>query len=256
MQTDTGVVDDGGDAGDAGDAAPLLVRWATSEPLVYAVLAGYVAYVALHWGRNRPTRLPRLALVFYNQVLCFYSAYLCVSILVALYVHNAGQPPLLALLHSACTVNGGANPALMWLYAISFWGRVVELLDTVLIVHSARPLTFLHTFHHAATLWLAHVHLREETPFQWLTLGVNAAVHALMYAYFALCAAGRPPRWKKLVTSLQIVQFVLLLGVYAAVMPLWWRGACYATPTAVVSAFSVLGCYLVLFVRFYVKTYQ
>ena len=33
-------------------------------------------------------------------------------------------------------------------------------------------------------------------------------MHVVMYWYYFLCAMKRPPRWKRLITNLQIVQFV------------------------------------------------
>ncbi|WMV09271.1 hypothetical protein MTR67_002656 [Solanum verrucosum] len=37
----------------------------------------------------------------------------------------------------------------------------------------------------------------------------NASVHVIMYAYYFFCASGKRPGWKKIVTSCQILQFIL-----------------------------------------------
>lgn len=39
-------------------------------------------------------------------------------------------------------------------------------------------------------------------------MGLGIQVHVVMYWYYFLCTMKRPPRWKRLITNLQIVQFV------------------------------------------------
>lgn len=242
-----------------------LVAAVSDERALYAVLAVYLAYVAWHWGRTSPRKAPRPLVAAYNLAVSAWSLVFALLLAQELRATMAATPATMRIWRYTEKVYfvgcfSGNTPHLMYLYALSLAVRVVELLDTVLVVHSTQPLTFLHTFHHAATIWLAHVHVVEATPFQWATLGVNAFVHIVMYFYHFLraMAAARglePPSWKRLVTILQIMQFVLLLTVYGTAMPAWLCGECYATPRAVYSAFAVLSAYLVLFARFYWQTY-
>lgn len=46
-----------------------------------------------------------------------------------------------------------------------------------------------------------------------VALVTNASVHVVMYGYYLLSALGHRPWWKRLVTDLQIIQFVFSFGI-------------------------------------------
>lgn len=71
-----------------------------------------------------------------------------------------------------------------------------------------KKLTFLHVFHHAWVVMMAFWWLEAAQSLQQIALLTNTAIHVLMYYYYFMCSVKRPPRWKKLVTQAQIVQFV------------------------------------------------
>jgi fatty acid elongase 3 len=224
---------------------------ARSTRLVAGVLAVYVFYVAFWWGRNAAPKAPRALLVVYNWGVALYSlVYACV-LARAVAAHAART----SLWHVACAPTAFHDAALQWLFEMHVVARLVELADTVLIVHSSRPLSFLHVYHHAATLALAHLQLVDHTPIQWITILLNALVHFCMYAYYARCAAGARPRWKRAITILQILQFVVILGVYGGLYAARVSIECYATPRATFWGFAVIISYLVLFLRFFAQTY-
>lgn len=77
---------------------------------------------------------------------------------------------------------------MIFYYWLNLALKYVELLDTVLLAMRNRPLSFLHVFHHSATLLLALVQLRAETCIQWVVISLNLSVHVIMYAHFALAA--------------------------------------------------------------------
>ncbi|KAI3439313.1 Very-long-chain 3-oxoacyl-CoA synthase [Psidium guajava] len=90
-----------------------------------------------------------------------------------------------------------------------------------------------------------------------VALVTNASVHVVMYSYYLLCAVGARPKWKRLVTNGQIVQFLFSFAV--SVVMLWYHfggsdpgcsgfwGWCF---NAVFNA-----SLLALFVNFHVKNY-
>ena len=52
---------------------------------------------------------------------------------------------------------------------------------------------------------------------QWLPISLNLIVHTIMYYYYAQQALGIKVWWKKWLTTIQIIQFVLdIMGCYAA----------------------------------------
>lgn len=51
---------------------------------------------------------------------------------------------------------------------------------------------------------------------QQIALLTNTGIHVLMYYYYFMCTINRPPKWKKLVTQSQIVQFVFRYSYHPA----------------------------------------
>lgn len=162
-----------------------------------------------------------------------------------------------APLYTSWGKSPGADEPLYLLYGANAAMRAIDFFDTVLILDSGTPVTFLHAYHHVATFVLVCVQYADKTPFAWLTLLVNGGVHTIMYVYYALCSAGYKPAWKRFVTRLQIAQFVLILLAYGATTLGVALGLveCYATARAQWSALLVLSSYLVLFWRFERATY-
>ncbi|XP_071439677.1 very long chain fatty acid elongase AAEL008004-like [Hetaerina americana] len=107
--------------------------------------------------------------------------------------------------------------AATWFY---FMLKIIDLLDTIIFVlrKKSRQLSFLHIYHHVGILIIAWLAVKYypgggSLPIVFL----NSLVHAVMYLYYTLAALG--PRmtpylwWKKYLTTMQIVQFILMLRV-------------------------------------------
>lgn len=101
------------------------------------------------------------------------------------------------------------GPLFFWAY-VFYLSKILEFVDTLLIIlsdSSFRRLTFLHLYHHATVLVMCYIWLQMSQTMFPAVLITNASVHVLMYAYYLSCALGARPRWKKLVTNCQIMQF-------------------------------------------------
>lgn len=146
-------------------------------------------------------------------------------------------------------------------YYVNHLFKYWELVDTVLQVLRKKPVPFLHQYHHAATLVLTWSQIVEYSGCQWVPIGFNLFVHIFMYWYYAQSAIKRRVWWKRHLTTLQCIQFVVGVSVasyaYAVfIVGGWKESACYGTPVGAVTGISVLLSYLVLFVRFYIQTYK
>ncbi|KAF8979551.1 hypothetical protein BGZ46_005286 [Entomortierella lignicola] len=186
--------------------------------------------------------------------------------LLLLFIENL--VPILArngLLYSICN-EGAWTQRLELLYYLNYLVKYWELADTVFLVLKKKPLEFLHYFHHSMTMILCFVQLGGHTSVSWVPITLNLTVHVLMYYYYMRSAAGVRIWWKQYLTTLQIIQFVLDLGIiyfctytYFAYTYYPWApnaGTCAGTESAALFGCGLLSSYLLLFINFYRLTYN
>lgn len=125
---------------------------------------------------------------------------------------------------------------------------------------------FLHYYHHSLTLVLCYSQLCGKTTVSWVPITLNLFVHVLMYYYYFRTAAGAKIWWKKYLTTLQITQFIIDLGIvyfctytyfaYTYKPELPNAGDCAGTEASALFGCALLSSYLLLFINFYRLTYQ
>jgi len=143
---------------------------------------------------------------------------------------------------------------------INYLLKYYELLDTLFLVIKKKELQFLHVYHHALTLMLCQIQMKGHTSIQWIPITINLFVHVLMYFYYALSTLGMDVWWKKYLTTLQIVQFIIdiifcwgaTLLVHNPIHPV----SCYGSDFAALFGSTLLSSYLLLFLDFFFKRYD
>lgn len=226
-------------------------RWADGS--VAALVAGYLLCVALAprlgaaWGL--PTLRGRRALLAWNAALALFS------------LSGAGRTmPHLALLVYERGLEGsvcspaeptfGTGPAGLWVSAFCF-SKLPELGDTAFLLARGKRVTFLHWFHHATVLlftWHAYA-TRASVGLYYAS--ANYFVHALMYAFYALDAAGARPRWGPAVTALQLAQMFLGMAVTGVALAARRAGRpCDTTLESLAAAGAMYFAYACLFAQF------
>lgn len=149
-----------------------------------------------------------------------------------------------------------------WEDGLKFWGLVFylskywELVDTFLLIWKQRTPSFLQVYHHAVTIVCAYMLQASHTPITFLFVGLNATVHTVMYAYYALTIFGIRPGIKPMITIIQIVQFIV--GNLAASTTFFLRnGQCSVQSQKIAVAAIMLHAFILiaLFIDFFQRTY-
>ncbi|XP_019164770.1 PREDICTED: elongation of fatty acids protein 3-like [Ipomoea nil] len=186
-----------------------------ASPLFAAVTA--ISYLSVTLFLHRFAVLPALSSAALRRAAAVHSMILCLlslSMAVGGTLATLRQMPAIhgwrwvVCFPAAATLPRG--PVFFWAH-VSYFSKILEFVDTLLILLSgsrSRRLSFLHVFHHGGVVVVCYIALSTAQTLIPVALVTNAAVHVLMYAYYFLSALGHRPRWKKLVTNCQIIQFV------------------------------------------------
>ena len=110
--------------------------------------------------------------------------------------------------------------------------KFLELFDTFIFLFTQRPILFLHYYHHSSVLFVSWTFIRGNNPLDLFGVMFNSFVHIIMYTYYAVSLHVRYIPYKRLITLLQIVQFMTSFLFYAAYLYYY-----YTLPN--ISAFTV-----------------
>ena len=197
----------------------------------------FVVYVVVCVGARYITRLVgpfqlRIPLIFHNFACCGLS------------IASAAIGFYGLLTSDSILVIADGNEYIKHALHIYWIGKILELCDTLFMIlrHKMRQISFLHVFHHSSMLLLAD-YACNLAPWPPVALGIvlNSMVHIVMYGYYALTALYplRDFAWKRLITQLQMVQF--LVGVVMGVNGYLSHGYCVYSilfPAAMFGLFS------------------
>ncbi|XP_050231100.1 uncharacterized protein LOC126680096 [Mercurialis annua] len=240
---------------------PALTFASTPQFLILTVLT-YLTFTLLL--SHNPISLPIIAPNLLKPITAIHSlTLLLLSLIMALgctlsIIHHHTHDHDHDLTHIICfpPYTKPSGPLFFWAY-IFYLSKILEFVDTLLIIlsNSIQRLTFLHVYHHATVVIMCYLWLSTSQSLFPIALVTNAGVHVLMYLYYFLCAMGIRPRWKRLVTDCQIVQFVISFLISSLMVYYHFSGVgcsgiwswCF---NAVFNA-----SLLALFLDFYLKSY-
>lgn len=197
---------------------PRTVGWLlTGSPVPIATITiAYVYFVKVcgpRWMMNRKAYDLRRMILVYNFLATLLSLFFLCMFCKYAYWDNGYR-----VLQD---VDRGDRPASLSIVYLSWWFymfKVSELLDTVFFVLRKKnsQISALHVFHHVVVswnMWLSVTYGGQAH--SMFIVCLNSFVHIFMYTYYFLAALGPAYRrylwWKKYLTMLQILQFILLL---------------------------------------------
>lgn len=175
------------------------------------------------------------AIALHNTLLSLLSALMFVGTLLAALRRTSTSASPLWLLCEHKDAKAKASPThpptpdppkgaeYFWSY-VYFLSKFVEFFDTFFKALKRKPLDFLHLHHHALVVVMCYLWLVSAQSLQFVGLLANSLVHVFMYAYYAYTTYMPPPKWKRYVTSLQIVQFGFSFVCLAATLVIHARG--------------------------------
>mmetsp|Transcript_24331 Transcript_24331/g.34035 ORF Transcript_24331/g.34035 Transcript_24331/m.34035 type:complete len:1069 (+) Transcript_24331:98-3304(+) len=149
----------------------------------------------------------------------------------------------------------GHSGLVQWGMYVFYLSKMLEFIDTFLLVMSKKKVILLHKVHHLTTMSLVWHSLETDLASEILCGGLNCFVHTLMYAYFAFPKGNA---WlRKYMTSTQLLQFVLcLIGIgYGAYSRFFFAQPCAGTLAADVHGLVMYGVYLAMFAMFFYDQY-
>ncbi|XP_065119568.1 very long chain fatty acid elongase 7-like [Paramisgurnus dabryanus] len=222
------------------------------------IIAAYIYFVTTLGPRVMENRKPfdlKRPMIIYNFGIVAFSLYMIYEFLMSGWANG--------YTYGCDLVDYSSSPQavrMAWTCWLYYFSKFVEMLDTVFFVLRKKnsQVTFLHVYHHSIM------------PFTWWFgvkfapggLGtfhalLNCVVHVIMYTYYALSALGPAYQkylwWKKYMTSIQLVQFVM---VTAHIGQFFFMKDCpYQFPVFL----YIIGLYglifLILFLNFYYHAY-
>ncbi|XP_061447919.1 elongation of very long chain fatty acids protein 2 isoform X2 [Rhineura floridana] len=216
-----------------------------------------VAYLLFIWlgttfMKNRPALSLRGLLIIYNLGVTMLSFYMLIELILATW--EGGYNLQCQNLTSAGEADIRVAKVLWWYY----FSKVIEFADTIFFVLRKKnsQITFLHVYHHATmfNIWWCVMN--------WIPCGqsffgptLNSFIHVLMYSYYGLSVIPSMHKylwWKKYLTQAQLIQFLLTIThtLSAVVKPCGFPFGCLIFQS------SYMATLVILFVNFYVRTYQ
>ncbi|KDR12083.1 elongation of very long chain fatty acids protein AAEL008004-like [Zootermopsis nevadensis] len=197
---------------------PRTKDWALmSSPMpLLTILTTYLYFSASagpRWMKDRKPFDLKYVLIAYNALQVVFSVWL---------VHEGLQSGWLSNYSYRCQpVDYSTNPLAIRMANACWWYlfcKLIELLDTVFFVLRKKnsQISPLHLWHHTLMPICAWIGVKFLPGGHGTLLGViNSFVHIIMYSYYLLAALGPEVQkhlwWKKYLTSLQIIQFAIVL---------------------------------------------
>ncbi|XP_030049020.1 very long chain fatty acid elongase 7 [Microcaecilia unicolor] len=242
------------------DADPRVEDWLLmSSPLPQTIIIGAYIYFVTSLGpklmeNRKPFDLKEI-MVCYNFSMVVFSSYICYEFLMSGWATGYSfQCDIVDYSRSPQAVR------MAWTCWLFYFSKFIELLDTIFFVLRKKnsQITFLHVCHHSIMAWTWWFGVK----FAAGGLGtfhalINCVVHMIMYTYYGLSALGPAYQkylwWKKHLTSVQLIQFVMITTHIAQFF--FMENCQYQFPVFLYVIWAYAFMFLILFLNFWYQAY-
>lgn len=216
-----------------------------ASPLLYAIFVEFLK----RFVKPCPTSTTMKSIrKIHNIFLSILSLFMLLTILYANHQQNKIWP-LRNLLCDSYENNRLARTS----SDVFMWSKYLEWGDTLFLVLSGRPISWLQYTHHMTTALLSYINVYPlMAPYLMVFQGMNCFVHVPMYWYFAY-PKGALFKLRKLITGAQIVQHIS--AVTTSFATLFFMDDCDQNWLGNVGCVFGYGMYLAFFLIFYAAKY-
>ncbi|EJW05387.1 hypothetical protein EDEG_00051 [Edhazardia aedis USNM 41457] len=159
-------------------------------------------------------------MVVHNIILCIFSLVTFINTFPVIY-KSLMYKPLFYFIN---------DPKKEMLYRLEYWiwifyvSKIYEVVDSIILHVNKRQTSFLQMYHHAGAIICCWMLCRANTHLAWIFVVLNSFIHTIMYFYYMLTTLRFKPKFKRIITRMQIGQFVigiLLLFVHTSSHHQW-----------------------------------
>ena len=214
-----------------------------------------------HKMLKRIQQLHNLALSFFSAVIFLGTLHACVTREWRLEGNGVGglKGAICVEVRSIDNLGDGLRRMFHWYQLSKYW----EYLDTLFLILNGKDLSFLHVYHHGVVAFTSWTWTRGDLRLAAGGVLFNTMVHVFMYYYYFACTIPELRKrlwWKKYLTKLQILQFIVALVMAVC---LWQAhsksissgGLGCAGNNAFIVSTGFNATLLLLFVDFHIRSY-
>ncbi|KAJ0406972.1 hypothetical protein P43SY_005205 [Pythium insidiosum] len=218
---------------------------------VFLLCIGYLVFVVVGTLVMKSNAIPAIntsALQFvYNPLQIVLCSYMFIETLLQAYRFDYSLTP--------CNAFNAKQPVMGQLMYFFYLSKLLDWCDTFFIIVGKKwkQLSVLHVYHHVSVFFIYnHLFRTSYDGDLFMTIILNGFVHTVMYLYYFVSSHTRDIWWKKYLTMLQMIQFLLMnLQGYLMV-----SRQCETLPYKIPRMYlAYVQSLFWLFVNFYVRNY-
>lgn len=145
-------------------------------------------------------------MILHNIILCLFSFTTFIKTFPEIYKFFKGN----TLINFMQDPNGILKEKIQFWIWIFYVSKIYEIVDSLILHWNKRPTSFLQMYHHAGAIICCWLLAKAQSHLPWIFVVLNSFIHSLMYFYYLLVTmrVKVPMNFKRLITRMQIVQFV------------------------------------------------